>query len=262
MTYQTLKFEVTDGVGIITLNRPDHANSLDRKLAEELYDVALACEFDPAIRAVLITGTGDMFCAGGDLKTFNEKGDDLPPYIMETATCLHNAIIRFQHMDAPVVMAINGVAAGAGFSIALSGDYVIVAEGAKYISAYTASGLTPDGSSTFFLAKHIGLLRAKELALTNRVLSAEEALDWGMVNRIVPLDQLMDEALTMAKSFACGPTKALGRTKRLLLSAFNASIEEQLDKETRGIVAMTQTDDGTHGIDSFANKRKPKFKGV
>ncbi|MBZ0217245.1 MAG: enoyl-CoA hydratase/isomerase family protein [Fimbriimonadaceae bacterium] len=262
MTYQSLEFTVSDGVAVITLSRPDHANSLDKTLAGELYDAAVRCEFDDAIRAVVITGTGTMFCAGGDLKAFNGQGENLSAYLMETATCLHNAIIRFQHMDPPVVMAINGTAAGAGFSIALSGDYVIAAEGVKYVSAYTASGLTPDGSSTYFLAKHVGLLRAKELAMTNRVLGAEEALNWGMVNKIVPADQLMGEALALAKSFAAGPTKAFGQTKRLLLSAFNASIDTQLERETRGIVAMSQTHDGRHGIDSFANKKKPIFKGV
>ena len=185
----------------------------------------------------------------------------MPVYLMETASSLHNAIIRFQQMDPPVVMAINGTAAGAGFSIALSGDYVFAAEGVKYVSAYTASGLTPDGSSTYFLAKHVGLLRAKELALTNRVLTAEEALEWGMVNKVVPADQLMSEAKKLARSFAAGPTKAFGQTKRLLLSAYQAALEAQLDCESRCIVAMSRTDDGRHGIDSFANKQKPKFTG-
>lgn len=261
MTYKTLDFAITDGVAVITLNRPDNANSLDYTLANDLYGAARRCEFDDTIRAVIVTGTGPMFCSGGDLKAFDGCGDKMPEYLMETATALHNAIIRFQHMDPPVVMAVNGTAAGAGFSIALSGDYVIAADGVKYISAYTASGLTPDGSSTYFLAKHVGLLRAKELALTNRVLTAEEAKDWGIVNKVVPTDQLMPEAMALAKSFAVGPTKAFGQTKRLLLSAFNASIEAQLDRESRGIVAIAQTHDGRHGIDSFANKRKPEFKG-
>ncbi len=261
MSFETIKFEVSDGVGIITLNRPDAANALNRAMARELFEVSVKCDCDPEVRAVVVTATGGMFCAGGDLKEFNGKGDQLPAFLTETATVLHNAIIRFQHMDAPVVMAVNGTAAGAGFSIALSGDYVIAAEGAKFVSAYTASGLTPDGSSTFFIAKHVGLLRAKELVLTNRVLSAQEAQDWGIVTKVVEADALMDEALSVAAHFADGPTKAYGGAKRLLLKASRESLESQIEAETQSIAAMSRTHDGAHGIDAFANKRKPEYKG-
>lgn len=261
MSYQTLTFEITDGVGVITINRPEDANALNLAMAEELFEVAVECDTDPAIRAVVITGTGKMFCAGGDLKDFNSRGEKLPAFLTRTATLLHNAITRFQHMDPPVIMAVNGTAAGAGFSIAISGDQVIAVESAKFVSAYTASGLTPDGSSTYFIAKHVGLLRAKELVLTNRVLSAEEARDWGLVNTVVAADDLMSTAMALAAKFAVGPTKAYGGAKRLLLSAYTDSIEAQLEAETQSIVAMSRTHDGPHGIDSFANKRKPVFKG-
>ena len=259
MAYETLKFEVTDNVGVITLDRPDAANSLNKVMADELFDVAVRC--DSEARAVILTASGDMFCSGGDLKLFNSQGDGLPAFLMQTASMMHAAVTRFQYMDAPVIMAVNGTAAGAGFSLALSGDYVLAAEGAKFISAYTASGLTPDGSSTYFIAKHVGLLRAKELVLTNRLLTADEAVEWGIANKVVPADQLMDEAMTVAGRFAKGPTKAFGGAKRLLLSAFNASLESQLDAESRSIVDMAKTHDGPHGIDSFANKQKPKFQG-
>ena len=259
MAYETLKFDVTDGVGVITLDRPDAANSLNKVMADELFDVAIRCETE--VRAVVLTATGEMFCSGGDLKLFNSQGDKLPAFLMQTATMMHSAVTRFQHMDPTVIMAVNGTAAGAGFSIALSGDYVIAADTAKFVSAYTASGLTPDGSSTYFIAKHVGLLRAKELVLTNRVLSAEEALEWGIASKVVPADQLMDEAMVLAARWAKGPTKAYGGAKRLLLSAFNASLEAQLDAESRSIVDMSKTHDGPHGIDSFANKQKPQFKG-
>ena len=259
MAYETLNFDLADGVATITLDRPDAANSLSKVMADELFDVSVKCEAEA--RAVIITATGNMFCSGGDLKLFNGQGDGLPSFLMQTATMMHAAVVRFQHMDAPVIMAVNGTAAGAGFSLALSGDYVIAAEEAKFVSAYTASGLTPDGSSTYFIAKHVGLLRAKELVLTNRVLSAEEAVEWGIANKVVPADQLMDEANGLAARFAKGPTKAYGGAKRLLLSAFDGSLEAQLDAESRSIVAMARTHDGPHGIDSFANKQKPQFKG-
>jgi len=261
MGYETLTFDVSDGIAVITLNRPEAANALDKTMAEDLFDVAVRCECDSAIRAAVLTATGDMFCAGGDLKAFSSQGDALPQFLMETATKLHSAITRFQYMDAPLTIAVNGTAAGAGFSIALSGDYVIAAEGARFVSAYTASGLTPDGSSTYFIAKHIGLLRAKELALTNRMLSAEEACDWGLVNKAVPPDALMEDAMAVAGRFAKGATKALGGAKRLLLDAYTASLESQLEAETQAIVAMGRTRDGVHGIRSFVAKEKPEFKG-
>ncbi len=261
MSYETLTFAVADGVATITLDRPDNANALTRRMGEELFEVANICDWQTDIRAVIVTATGKMFCAGGDLKDFNSQGEDIAAYLTATATPLHNAITRFQRMDAPVVMAVNGTAAGAGFSIALSGDYVLAAAQAKFVSAYTASGLTPDGSSTYFLAKHIGLLRAKELVLTNRVLSAEEALQWGLVSRVVTADELMPEARKLAAAFASGPTRAFGSSKRLLLSAFEASLETQLEDETVAIASMSRTRDGRHGIDAFANKQKPTFEG-
>lgn len=261
MTYETLTFDVQDNVGILTLNRPDNANALTGLMAKEMFDVSIRCENDPEVRAVLFTGAGKMFCAGGDLKEFEAEGDNLSAMITETAALVHSAVIRMQYMDAPVVIAVNGTAAGAGFSFALSGDIVLASEHAKFISAYTASGLTPDGSSTYFLAKHVGLLRAKELALTNRLLSAEEAVEWGIATRVVAADKLMDEAMELARTFAKGPTKAYGGTKRLALTAFQNSMEAQLEAETRMIASMTRTHDGVHGIQSFANKQKPSFKG-
>ena len=261
MSRNCLTFDVRDQVALITLERPDDANALTLEMARELLEVAIACDSRRDIRAVVLTAEGKMFCAGGDLRSFSAQGENLPAHITETATILHSAIIRFQHMDAPLIVGVNGTAAGAGFSLALSGDIVMAARSAKFVSAYTASGLSPDGSSTFFLAKHVGLLRAKELALTNRVLTAEEAQQWGIVTRVVDDAALMDEARAMAMEFAKGPTRAFGQTKRLLLTAFNARIEAQLEAETQGIVAMTRTKDGPHGIDAFANKRKPEFEG-
>jgi 2-(1,2-epoxy-1,2-dihydrophenyl)acetyl-CoA isomerase len=157
--------------------------------------------------------------------------------------------------------AVNGAAAGAGFSLALSGDYVLAAREAKFVSAYTASGLTPDGSSTYFLAKHVGLLRAKELILTNRVLSAGEAFSWGLVSRVVDAGDLKSEARKLATNFAAGPTKAYGGSKRLLLSAYEASLESQLENEAVSHATTSRTEDGRHGINAFANKQRPQFKG-
>lgn len=260
MAYQTLQFDLTDSIATITLDRPDNANALNLQMSEELFDVSVRCTYED-VRAVIVTATGRMFCAGGDLAEMDAQGDNRPAFITRMATILHQSLIRFARMDAPVIMAVNGVAGGGGFSLALSGDYVLAAETAKFVSAYTASGLTPDGSSTYFLAKHVGLLRAKELMLTNRMLTANEAQEWGIVNRVVFPDELQAEARVMAEQFAKGPTKALGGSKRLLLSAYSETMETQLDHETRGISAMMETHDGPHGLNAFLNKKKPEFRG-
>lgn len=261
MSYETIRFETADGVSRITLDRPDDANALNAQMGRELYDAALRCASDRGLRAVVITGRGKMFCAGGDLKSFHAEGEAAAAAVMRLASTLHAALIRFAQLDAPVIMAVNGTAAGAGFSLALAGDFVIASERARFVSAYTAAGLTPDGSSTYFLPKHVGLLRAKELLFTNRALSAEEACAWGLVNKVVPEDALEAEADALAADFAQGPTLAFGGLKQLLLSAYDTPLESQLERETRGIVAMIDSRDGRHGIESFVEKRKPSFRG-
>ena len=261
MPYKTLTFSITDNIATITLNRPDDANALNLDMAEELLTASIACSTDPDVRAVVLTAKGKLFCGGGDLQAFKDAGDQKEALLLRMATILHAAVIRFSNMDAPLIIGVNGTAGGGGFSLLLAGDFVLASAKAKFISAYTASGLTPDGSSTFFLAKHIGLLRAKELIFTNRLLSAEEACDWGLINRVVEPDTLMDEAMAMAKKFASGPTKAFGRAKRLMQTAFSDQMEAQLEKETRGIASMMKTHDGPHGLEAFLNKQQPEFKG-
>ncbi|MEX0286703.1 MAG: enoyl-CoA hydratase/isomerase family protein [Paracoccaceae bacterium] len=261
MTYETLEFDITDGLATIMLNRPDAANALNRQMAYELFDVAVRCGADHSLRAVLWSAHGKMFCGGGDLEEMKLNTDELERHLLEMATILHQGMIRLANLDAPVVIAVNGAAGGGGFSMALSGDYVIASEKAKFVSGYTASGLTPDGTSTHFLAKHVGLLRAKELFLTNRTLSAQEAMDWGIVNRVVAHDDLMSEARAMADRFAAGPTKAFGGTKRLLQTTYSDPMESQVEKETQGISGIMNTRDAPHGIASFLAKERPKFEG-
>ena len=169
--------------------------------------------------------------------------------------------LRLTHMDAPLISAVNGSAGGAGFSLALAADVVLASDRARFVSAYTASGLTPDGALTYFLAKHIGLLRAKELILTNRVLDAREACDWGLVTRVVASEQLMTEARKLAATLASGPTRAFGGARRLLETAYSESLESQLDKETRTIAAMMRTQDGQTGIEAFLSRQTPDFRG-
>lgn len=261
MSYETMTYEVVDSVAVITLNRPNDANALNQPMSEELFAVSVKAEHDPNVRAVLITANGKMFCAGGDLKHFSEAGDEMAARLTNTATNLHAAVSHFNRMNAPVVIAVNGTAAGAGFSLAICGDYVFASEKAKFTMAYTAAGLSPDGSSTFFLAHLVGMRKAKELALTNRLLSADEAFNWGMVNKVVPAESLQEEAMGLAKKLAKGPTKSFGMTKRLILEACTESLETQMEAEGRGIAQCCMTPDGQEGVMAFLEKRKPDFKG-
>lgn len=261
MTYENLLFDVSDGVAKIVLNRPGAANSLNGPLAHDLMMAAIRCDEDPDIRAVLLTGSGSMFCAGGDLKTFHTFGEDMGARLKEITIYLHAANSRFARMDPPLVVAVNGIAAGAGFSMAVSGDLVLAARSAMFTSAYTAAGLSPDGSSTYFLPRLIGLRRTQELMLTNRRLSAEEALEWGLINRVVEDDVLMDEAEALARDLASGATRAYGAVKKMLVESFTNPVETQMEIEARHIAALASSPDGREGIDAFVNKRKPVFTG-
>lgn len=261
MQYETLLFEVCDGVAEIAFNRPEAANSIDVRLARELMEVAIRCDEDAKIRAVLLTGTGKRFCAGGDLKAFASYVGELPGALNETVVYLHTASSHFARMDAPLVVAVNGVAAGAGMSLAVAGDLVLAAESARFVMAYTAAGLSPDGSSSYFLPRLIGLRRAQELMLTNRLLSAEEALEWGLINRVVPDARLAAEARELAQTLAQGPTRAFGTVKALLNESFSGTLETQLEREARGIVAMGRSADGREGVRAFVEKRPPSFCG-
>lgn len=259
--YTVLTLDIHDGVAEITLNRPDAANAFDADLFREFNDAVLRCDADAAVRAVIVTGSGRFFCAGGDLKSFAAQGDDLPRHLKEMTLLFHGAVSRLNRMDAPVIMAVNGVAAGAGFSLAMAGDLALAAESARFTMAYTRAGLTPDGSSTYFLPRLVGLRRAKELTLTNRTLSAQEALAWGIVNRVVPDAELMPVARALAAELAQGPTRALGMAKRLLDSGLNTTLETAMEDEAQTIAAAARTEDGRAGIAAFLEKRQPVFRG-
>jgi 2-(1,2-epoxy-1,2-dihydrophenyl)acetyl-CoA isomerase len=261
MSYNSLVFEVKDGVGLIRLNRPDDGNAITMEMANELLDAALRCDEDPEVRAVVLTGSGKMFCVGGDLRSFAAQGERVSLYLKQVTQPFHAAISRFNWMDAPVVGAINGTAAGGGFSLALTTDIAIAGESAKFTMAYTKVGLAPDGSSSYFLARMVGLRRAKEMALLNPVLSARQALEWGLVNQVVADDQVLPAALEIAARLAKGPTLALGEAKRLILAGATESLESQMEKESRSVAAMAGKADGREGIAAFLDKRPPKFTG-
>src|SRR5215472_9413715 len=208
MGYETIRYEVTDGVATITLNRPDAYNALNLTLGGELFHATLEADEDRAARCIVITGTGKAFCAGGDVKDFNDNADRIGVVIKELTTYLHGAVSRLARTAKPVIMAVNGIAAGGGMSLALAGDLVLAAESARFTMAYSKIAATPDGSSTYYLPRLIGLRRAMELYFTNRVLSAREAESWGLVTRVVPDAELASAAHSLARELAQGPTKA------------------------------------------------------
>ena len=260
--YHNIKFEQRGNIALITLNRPDSANGIDLQLGKELMLTAIECDENPVIRAVVITGAGKMFCGGGDLMSFHAQGERLAHGLKELTAYLHSAISRFARMNAPLITAVNGAAAGAGMSLAIAGDYVIASESAKFTMAYTTVGLSPDGSASFYLPRLVGLRRAQELIYTNRRLSAQEALDWQLVTRVVADADLVPEAIKIAEQLANGPTPAFGVVKKLLLTAFDHSLETQMEMEARGIASCTRTHDGNEGIAAFVEKRKAAFTGL
>lgn len=262
MTYQTIAFEVRDDISWITLNRPDAYNAMSLDFDRELYDVANRCSLDRTVRAVILTGAGDQaFCAGGDVACFADSAENIGFLIAEMTDLLHAAVSRFARMDAPLIGCVNGIAAGAGLSLVACCDLVLAADTARFISAYTRIGFTPDGSSTYFLSRIIGIRRAMEMYITNRMLSAQEALDWGLVNRIVPATSLKDETHRLAKQLAQGPTRTYGGVKKLLMMAMQDSLESQMAREARQLIDISASHDAREGVRAFIEKRQPIFQG-
>lgn len=261
MTYQHLRLDRSDAVATITLNRPDAYNALNLALGRDLFHAALEVDDDPGIRCVVITGAGKAFCGGGDVKDFAENLARIGVFVRELTTYVHGAVSRLVRSPKPVVVAVNGVAAGGGLSLALSGDLVLAAESARFTMAYSKIGATPDGSSSYFLPRLIGVRRALELYLTNRVLSAREALDWGLVTRVVADSELPTLARTLANELARGPTKAFGAAKLLFQQSTQESLETQMELESQSIAASGRTDDFREGVTAFVAKRTPQFWG-
>lgn len=258
---QYIQFEISDNVAYIRLNRPDVANSLHTPMSAEIHQAAKECRDNKAVRAVLITGNGAFFSAGGDLATFAKAGDALPQNLHEMLIEFHGAIEILAALDAPVIAAVNGTAAGAGLSMVAAASLAIASEKARFTMAYTGAGLSPDGSSSYFLPRLIGARRCQELMLTNRQLSAQEALDWGLVNEVLPADEVFAKAEKLAKRLAKGPTRAYGQVNKLIAQSFDNSLSQQLTVEAEGIVAMASSNDGKEGISAFMAKRAAAFTG-
>ncbi|MGB1612483.1 MAG: enoyl-CoA hydratase/isomerase family protein [Arenicellales bacterium] len=254
-------FETKGAVAVICLNHPEAGNTLSRQMALDLFAAAKAARDDESIRAVVFSARGPMFSFGGDLKEFKASGTN-PDNLIETADQWHEAQYAFLTMPKPVVVGVNGMAAGGGVPMTLVGDIVLVDETARYRLAYTAAGLSPDGGSTWLLPRLIGLRRTQELIMENRELSAVEAVEWGLATRTVPQGSTLDSAISLATRFAAGPTQAFASARRLLHDSFDRDFLTHTAIETREIGANMTGADGQEGLDAFINKRAPIFNGT
>jgi 2-(1,2-epoxy-1,2-dihydrophenyl)acetyl-CoA isomerase len=260
MSSPPLLFERRAGAAILTLNRPDIGNAIDVQLARALMQAAITCDEDDSIRCVVLTGAGKFFCAGGDIAAFVQAGDAISSLMKELTAYLHMAIARFARMPKPLLCVVNGAAAGAGFSLAILGDIVLAARSAKFSLAYTAIGLSPDGGATWLLPRLVGLRRAQELALTNKRLTADEAATLGLITRAVDDTALEADAQETTNLLTRSATKAIGRTRQLLLSSFGNSLETQMELESRSIAEGGKHPESREGVEAFLAKRRPNFE--
>jgi 2-(1,2-epoxy-1,2-dihydrophenyl)acetyl-CoA isomerase len=258
--YSAILYEVRDAVATITLNRPESANALSNTLSAEVLDAVIRSEENEQVRAMVITGAGRrFFCAGADLKSFYNRGED-PEALKHGLSLVHIAISRIVRGPMPVIAAVNGTAAGGGLGLACGCDLLVAAESAKFIMAYTRRGLSPDATTTYFLPRRVGIGRALELAYTNRTLSAREAMEWGIVNRVVPDDDLAREAHALAAELATGSTQAFVAAKRLMHAGWSESLESHIDNELRTVHERARSADVKEAIKAFNEKRTPVFK--
>jgi 2-(1,2-epoxy-1,2-dihydrophenyl)acetyl-CoA isomerase len=248
-----------DGIAWITLDRVASGNSINLGFAQALMRAMQDCENDHEVRCVVIRGRGRLFCSGGDLLSIREQGAGASAYVRELLGYLHEALSAIARIKVPVVAAVNGHAAGAGFALACACDLIVAQENAKFVMAYTRVGLTPDGSSTWFLPRIVGLQRALELTLTNRELSADEARTWGIVTEVVPEAGFDARIESLATTLAKGATSALGQAKRLLRGSYQQTLESQMVAESEAICAALDGDEARTGLDAFIGKRSPNF---
>ncbi len=254
-----IQFEIINNVGKITLNRPEKYHSFIKDMAIQLQNILDKCNENKSIRAIMITATGKAFCAGQDLAEATDKNG---PSLTEIVENHYNPIIRkIRNIEKPVIAAVNGVAAGAGASLALCCDIVLCNENATFIQAFSKIGLIPDSAATFFLPRLIGMQRATALMMSAEPIVASEALKMGMIYKIFSNDNFECSSLDFVSKLSQMPTKGLGLTKRLLNSSYSNNLEEQLEMEKQCQEIAGKTNDFDEGVQAFLDKRKPNFKG-
>lgn len=258
--YEELHVEIDGSIMQVTIDTAARFNSLTHTVLRELLDVATSVAEDDEIRCVTVTGAGDVFCSGANLAEFSGDASD-GPALRRMASTLHDAIVQLHQAETPVVTGVNGVGAGAGFSLAIVGDVVLMSDDARLEYAYPRIGLTGDGGSTFYLPRLVGLRKAREIVLLDEPIPPEDAVDLGLATDVVPANQLNDRLDEMANRLAAKPTAAIGATKRLLTESFDRSLAEQLAAETEQIAKAATTEDFQRGYAAFGSDEQPDFVG-
>lgn len=259
MPYEAIVVTKSEGVGTIRLNRPKSMNALEDQLALELAEATYEMEADSDVGAVILTGTEKAFCAGGDLKRISEGFTPLGGY--EYIKGFHRWVKSFMNLPKPTIAAVNGFAVGAGFCIAMLCDMIIASENAKFGQAFVNVGLVPDLAGLYTLPRLIGLQRAKELVFTGRMISAKEAYDFGIANRVVTPEELDTEAFKLAKQLADGPRVALRFAKNAMNQSVNLTLDQLLEIEAQAQGQCLQTEDHKIAVNAFFKKEKPIYKG-
>lgn len=263
----TMQVDVQDGVANVIFNRPNSLNALNEDLTVALNDITTQIRDDSSVRCVILSGAGDHFMAGGDVKTFHEKLEAEPDrtarrhYFENLINSFHVGLANMRAMPQPIVGKIRGAAAGAGVSLVLACDLAIASEDAFFTLAYCHLGTSPDGGSTFSLPRATGMKRAMEIALLGDRFDAATAEKWGLINKVVVADALDGEVDALAARLAVGPSRAYAHTKALLNRSLSSTLMEQLDAETQGFTDCATSDDFAEGVGAFVGKRKPEFKG-
>ena len=259
MAYNCLILEKKGNISTITLNRPDVFNAFNDEQSYELQDALKVVKKDEETRVVILTGAGKAFCSGQDLKAI--AGAEKRSFI-DSLKKRYNPIIReMRNMPKPIICKLNGVAAGAGCSLALASDFIIASEQASLIEVFINVGLVLDSGSSYFLPRLVGSARAFELSTMGSKVSAQQALEWGMINRCVPADQLDENTQEIADYYANAPTKAIGLMKKMLNKSFNSDLEAMLEYEMYCQEIAGSSEDNKEGVKAFNEKRKPQFKG-
>ena len=260
---ELVRLERDGAVARMVLVRPEAGNAINFEFARRLRELAETCASDPSIRAVLITSEGKAFCVGGDLSAFSAvAGTQRTVLLRNIADEFHTAQLRLLTMPKPLIVAVQGAVAGAGLGLALLGDLVVASSSAQFTSAYTTVGLSADGGTTYLLPRLIGMRRAQQLLLTDRRLSAAEALEWGLVTDVVAPEALAETAAALAGAMAAGPTSAYGVIRRLLLTSLTNDFASQTREEGGHIARLAAGADASEGFSAFFGKRRPVFTGV
>jgi 2-(1,2-epoxy-1,2-dihydrophenyl)acetyl-CoA isomerase len=263
MGFKTIEFSVDAGVATLTLNRPTALNSFTTQMHAEIREAMAQVTDDGSIRCLVITGAGRGFCAGQDLGDRAVSTDSGAPDLGESVEKNYNPLIRsIMNLPKPVICAVNGVAAGAGSSIALACDIVLAARSASFIQVFCKIGLVPDSGGTWNLPRAVGLPRARGLAMLGERLSADTAEDWGLIWKCVDDDALAEETQKMARYLATQPTRALGRIKKLLNESGSNTLFEQTELEKEAMQELGQSEDYREGVAAFMEKRPAVFKGA